>query len=108
MIILRWNRAAHSFKANGFFNLGCFLEQRQEGEVRIRHGLHTARFKWALRRDMNISLKWMLTSRTTRDLKCLYDLMQQWDTDLAIGNRYIKGVNVVNWPILLSYRFYVT
>jgi dolichol-phosphate mannosyltransferase len=39
-------------------------------------------------------------------LKKLYNACHFGDADLAIGSRYVTGVNVVNWPlsrVLLSY-----
>ena len=44
-------------------------------------------------------------SHNPADLLRLYEACQQ-GADVAIGSRYVKGVNVVNWPlqrILLSY-----
>ena len=44
-------------------------------------------------------------SHNPADLLRLYEVCQQ-GVDVAIGSRYVKGVNVVNWPlqrILLSY-----
>jgi dolichol-phosphate mannosyltransferase len=40
------------------------------------------------------------------DLERLHEVCSTQGVDLAIGSRYIKGVNVVNWPmgrVLLSY-----
>jgi dolichol-phosphate mannosyltransferase len=40
------------------------------------------------------------------DLERLYDCCAKDGADLAIGSRYVTGVNVVNWPlsrVLLSY-----
>lgn len=45
-------------------------------------------------------------SHNPEDLSRLYEACAQEGNDLAIGSRYIKGVNVVNWPmsrVLLSY-----
>jgi dolichol-phosphate mannosyltransferase len=82
-----------------------FLEQRQ-GKL----GLGTAYihgFKWALRRDYEYIFEMDADfSHNPEDLKHLYDTCSNGNADLAIGSRYIKGVNVVNWPlsrILLSY-----
>jgi dolichol-phosphate mannosyltransferase len=44
-------------------------------------------------------------SHNPKELIPMLSLLQH-DTDLVIGSRYIKGVNVVNWPlsrVLLSY-----
>lgn len=82
-----------------------FLEQRQ-GKL----GLGTAYihgFKWALRRDYEYIFEMDADfSHNPEDLEHLYDTCSNGNADLAIGSRYIKGVNVVNWPlsrILLSY-----
>jgi len=45
-------------------------------------------------------------SHNPEDLLRLYTACSKDGADLAIGSRYIKGVNVVNWPmgrILMSY-----
>ena len=45
-------------------------------------------------------------SHNPNDLEKLYDACHFGGADLAIGSRYVKGVNVVNWPlsrVLLSY-----
>lgn len=82
-----------------------FLEQRQ-GKL----GLGTAYihgFKWALRRDYEYIFEMDADfSHNPEDLEHLYNTCSNGNADLAIGSRYIKGVNVVNWPlsrILLSY-----
>lgn len=45
-------------------------------------------------------------SHNPNDLIKLYNACEQDGNDMAIGSRYVKGVNVVNWPIgrvLMSY-----
>jgi dolichol-phosphate mannosyltransferase len=45
-------------------------------------------------------------SHNPEDLIKLYDAAVSHPADLVIGSRYIKGVNVVNWPmgrVLMSY-----
>jgi dolichol-phosphate mannosyltransferase len=45
-------------------------------------------------------------SHNPRDLERLYSACQSDGFDLAIGSRYVSGVNVVNWPMgrmLMSY-----
>lgn len=70
-------------------------------------------FQWALEKgydyvfEMDADL-----SHNPDDLCRLYEQCAENQSDIAIGSRYIKGVNVVNWPkrrILLSYgaSFYV-
>lgn len=88
-----------------------FLEVRQE-----KAGLGTAYihgFKWALQRDYNYIFEMDADfSHNPRDLVRLYNACHLHNADVAIGSRYVKGVNVVNWPlnrVLLSYgaSFYV-
>lgn len=76
-----------------------------------KQGLGTAYiegFRWALKQDQYEYIFEMDAdfSHNPRDLKLLYDTCKQEQQDLVIGSRYVKGVNVVNWPIgrvLLSY-----
>ncbi len=82
-----------------------FLETR-EGKM----GLGTAYihgFKWALSHhyqyifEMDADL-----SHNPADLVRLYKACKEDGYDMAIGSRYIDGVNVVNWPlsrVLMSY-----
>ena len=45
-------------------------------------------------------------SHNPDDLIELYDVVKNNNGDLAIGSRYVKGVNIVNWPmsrLLLSF-----
>lgn len=86
-------------------NPNIFLLER-EGKL----GLGTAYlvgFKWALEKDypyifeMDADL-----SHNPSDLIRLFDALEKDGADLAIGSRYVSGVNVINWPlgrILLSY-----
>jgi dolichol-phosphate mannosyltransferase len=63
-------------------------------------------FKWSLVRDYQFIFEMDADfSHDPNDLIKLYDACQK-DADVAIGSRYIKGVNVVNWPmqrVLMSY-----
>ncbi|WP_461532523.1 polyprenol monophosphomannose synthase [Sinomicrobium sp.] len=93
------------------FSDRLFLEERSE-----KSGLGTAYihgFKWALERaypyifEMDADF-----SHNPRDLVRLFNACSLHGADVAIGSRYVKGVNVINWPmkrILLSYgaSFYV-
>lgn len=81
------------------------LEQRA-GKL----GLGTAYihgFKWALERDYKFIYEMDADfSHNPADLVRLYHACADEAADLAIGSRYIKGVNVVNWPIgrvIMSY-----
>ncbi|MDO4229533.1 MAG: polyprenol monophosphomannose synthase, partial [Capnocytophaga sp.] len=82
-----------------------FLEVRTE-----KTGLGTAYihgFKWALRHNYDYFFEMDADfSHNPADLLRLYNECSQNGSDIAIGSRYVKGVNVVNWPlsrILLSY-----
>lgn len=82
-----------------------FLEVRKG-----KQGLGTAYihgFKYALKRsyeyifEMDADL-----SHDPKDLITLHEACHKDGWDVAIGSRYIKGVNVVNWPmgrVLMSY-----
>lgn len=82
-----------------------FLEVRTE-----KKGLGTAYihgFKWALQRNYDYIFEMDADfSHNPADLLRLYAECSEKGSDVAIGSRYVKGVNVVNWPlqrILLSY-----
>jgi len=82
-----------------------FIQERQ-GKL----GLGTAYihgFKWALERNYEFVFEMDADfSHNPNDLLRLYHACKVEGADLAIGSRYIKGVNVVNWPmgrILMSY-----
>lgn len=82
-----------------------FIEERK-GKL----GLGTAYihgFKWALERDYKYVNEMDADfSHNPDDLIRLYNALAKDGYDVSIGSRYIKGVNVVNWPmgrILMSY-----
>lgn len=87
------------------YNKRLFLLER-EGKL----GLGTAYikgFRWALDHgydyifEMDADL-----SHNPDDLVRLYRTAKEEGQDLVIGSRYVKGVNVVNWPmgrVLMSY-----
>jgi dolichol-phosphate mannosyltransferase len=64
-------------------------------------------FKWALARPYDFIFEMDCDfSHDPKDLIRLYEAVKDGAYDLAIGSRYITGVNVVNWPIgrvLMSY-----
>ena len=68
---------------------------------------YIAGFKWALERAYDYITEMDADfSHNPKDLIRLYDALKNKDADVAIGSRYIKGVNVVNWPmgrVLMSY-----
>lgn len=64
-------------------------------------------FKWAIQRgylyicEMDADF-----SHNPEDLSRLFDACEHESADVAIGSRYVSGVNVVNWPmsrVLISY-----
>lgn len=82
-----------------------FIEERT-GKL----GLGTAYihgFKWALARDYGYVIEMDADfSHNPDDLTRLYHCCKDDGADVAIGSRYISGVNVVNWPmgrVLMSY-----
>jgi dolichol-phosphate mannosyltransferase len=82
-----------------------FILERKE-----KLGLGTAYiagFKWALQRNYEYIFEMDADfSHNPKDLIRLYDACAKEEADVAIGSRYITGVNVVNWPIfrvLMSY-----
>ncbi len=87
------------------FSDNLFLEQRLK-----KAGLGTAYvhgFKWALARNYEFIFEMDADfSHNPQDLERLYDACHLGGADIAIGSRYVTGVNVVNWPlsrVLLSY-----
>jgi len=64
-------------------------------------------FKWALARGYEYIFEMDCDfSHNPEDLVRLYNACAVEGADVAIGSRYIKGVNVVNWPmgrVLMSY-----
>ena len=82
-----------------------FIEQRK-GKL----GLGTAYihgFHWAIDRKYDYIFEMDADfSHNPEDLLNLYDAAKNQGADMVIGSRYVKGVNVVNWPIgrvLMSY-----
>lgn len=68
-----------------------------------KQGLGTAYiagFKWALQRSYGYIFEMDADfSHNPNDLPRLYAACHDEGNDVAIGSRYISGVNVVNWPI---------
>ena len=57
-------------------------------------------FKWALERDYQFIFEMDADfSHNPDDLIKLYNANKNDGGDLAIGSRYLKGVNIVNWPM---------
>lgn len=87
------------------FNGNLHLEVRKE-----KSGLGTAYihgFKWALQNNYDFIFEMDADfSHNPNDLIRLYNCCTREGYDMAIGSRYITGVNVVNWPmsrVLLSW-----
>ena len=64
-------------------------------------------FKWALENGYEVVCEMDADfSHNPQDLLRLYDAVTTGGADVAVGSRYVTGVNVVNWPIgrvLMSY-----
>jgi dolichol-phosphate mannosyltransferase len=82
-----------------------FIEERK-GKL----GLGTAYihgFKWALARNYDYIFEMDADfSHNPSDLIKMYDAAKREGADVVVGSRYIRGVNVVNWPmgrVLMSY-----
>ena len=75
-----------------------------------KQGLGTAYicgFRWAIEHEYDYIFEMDADfSHNPQDLLKLYDACANEGADVAIGSRYITGVNVVNWPmgrVLMSY-----
>jgi len=68
---------------------------------------YIAGFKWALEHAYDFIFEMDADfSHNPNDLPLLHDACANQGADVAIGSRYVTGVNVVNWPIgrvLMSY-----
>jgi len=87
------------------FSNKLFIEERT-GKL----GLGTAYihgFKWALKNNYDFIFEMDADfSHDPEDLTRLLQACKNGGGDLAIGSRYVKGVNIVNWPmsrLLMSY-----
>jgi len=87
-----------------------FPERLHLLERKGKQGLGTAYihgFKWAINEGYRYLFEMDADfSHNPVDLVRLYEACSEGGYDVAIGSRYIKGVNVVNWPIgrvLMSY-----
>ncbi len=91
------------------------MEDRFQGRVHLieragKQGLGTAYiagFQWAIEHKAEYIFEMDADfSHNPMDLMKLYDACANGGADLAIGSRYVTGVNVVNWPmgrVLMSY-----
>lgn len=87
------------------FNDRLFIVERSG-----KQGLGTAYicgFKWGLEHGYDYIFEMDADfSHNPNDLPKLYDRLANQGADVAIGSRYVTGVNVVNWPmgrVLMSY-----
>ena len=80
------------------FNDNLHIEERS-GKL----GLGTAYihgFKWALNKDYQFIFEMDADfSHNPDDLIRLYNACSSEGGEVAIGSRYVKGVNIVNWPM---------
>lgn len=84
----------------------CLFLIEREGKLGLGTAYITG-FKWALERDYEYIYEMDADfSHPPKDLLELREACADRGADLAIGSRYISGVNVVNWPmgrVLMSY-----
>ena len=68
---------------------------------------YIAGFKWALEHSYEYIFEMDADfSHNPNDLPRLYQACAKAGGDVAVGSRYVSGVNVVNWPmgrVLMSY-----
>jgi dolichol-phosphate mannosyltransferase len=100
---------------DGTASVAKSLQSNYEGRLHLmeragKQGLGTAYitgFRWALAAGYDFIFEMDCDfSHDPKDLIRLYEAIKSRDFDLAIGSRYITGVNVVNWPmgrVLMSY-----
>lgn len=92
-------------KLQNEFSNELFIIER-EGKLGLGTA-YIAGFKWGLSRNYQYIFEMDADfSHNPHDLEKLYNACAKQGADLAIGSRYVKGVNVVNWPmsrVLLSY-----
>ena len=82
-----------------------FIHER-EGKLGLGTA-YIAGFKWGLEKGYDYIFEMDADfSHNPEDLPRLYNACANEGADVAIGSRYISGVNVVNWPmgrVLMSY-----
>jgi len=84
----------------------CLLMIERKGKLGLGTA-YIAGFKWALEHNYQYIFEMDADfSHNPNDLPRLYDACANKGADVAIGSRYVTGVNVVNWPmgrVLMSY-----
>jgi dolichol-phosphate mannosyltransferase len=92
-------------KLQAEFKSSLFIVERK-GKLGLGTA-YIAGFKWALQHGYEYIFEMDADfSHNPVDLNRLYDACANQGADVAIGSRYVSGVNVVNWPIgrvLMSY-----
>ncbi len=87
------------------FNDRLFIMERK-GKLGLGTA-YIAGFKWGLDHEYDYIFEMDADfSHNPDDLLRMYDTAKNKGADVVIGSRYIKGVNVVNWPmgrVLMSY-----
>lgn len=87
------------------FNGRLYIIERQ-GKLGLGTA-YIAGFKWAIERKYDYIFEMDADfSHDPNDLPRLYAACHDEGNDVAVGSRYITGVNVVNWPmgrVLMSY-----
>ncbi len=93
----------------------ALMNGKYSGRVHIieragKQGLGTAYiagFQWAIEQKADYIFEMDADfSHNPQDLMKLYDACANEGADVAVGSRYVSGVNVVNWPmgrVLMSY-----
>ena len=87
---------------------GALADRLSEIEPRVqvlhrtnKEGLgkaYLAGFRWALARDYEVIFE--MDADFSHDPERIGDFLRAIeDADLVLGSRYVKGVNVINWPI---------
>lgn len=79
---------------------------QREGKLGLGTAYITG-FRWAMEHGYNYIFEMDADfSHDPKDLIRLYDASANKGADVAIGSRYITGINVINWPlgrVLMSY-----
>ena len=93
---------------DGTADIVTALQKEYPGKLHLQErteklGLGTAYihgFKWALNNDYQFIFEMDADfSHSPDDLIKLYNANTNFGGDVSIGSRYVKGVNIVNWPM---------
>lgn len=87
------------------FTNELFIVERQ-GKLGLGTA-YIAGFKWGLANEYQYIFEMDADfSHNPKDLERLYEACAIQGADLAVGSRYVRGINVINWPmsrVLLSF-----